>query len=163
MPMNSTETPVNKLTGSHVDKITHTPAYKETSVNMRVLESGENPLPRINSRFGHPTPKKGVEVEQKWKRPDYRIPGTSPIKITPREQARTETEKHLCHPSPTHYLIWPNLSLWNCRRAIRARNYKPGCKTRPLSMPRPCWPPTRCCRDSMIEGIRTDARRAWLE
>jgi formate dehydrogenase major subunit len=79
MPMNSTETPVNKLTGSHVDKITHTPAYKETSVNMRVLsESGENPLPRINSRFGHPTPKKGVEVEQKWKRADYRIPGTQP-------------------------------------------------------------------------------------
>jgi formate dehydrogenase major subunit len=78
MPMNSTEAPVNNLTGSHVDKITHTPAYKETSVNMRVLESGENPLPRINSRFGHPTPKKGVEVEQKWKRPDYRIPGTQP-------------------------------------------------------------------------------------
>ena len=79
MPMNSTETPVNKLTGSHVDKITHTPAYKETSVNLRVLESGENPLPRTNSRFGHPTPKKGVEVEHKWQRPDYRIPGTQPI------------------------------------------------------------------------------------
>jgi formate dehydrogenase major subunit len=78
MPMNSTEAPVNNLTGSHVDKITHTPAYKETSVNMRVLESGENPLPRTNSRFGNPTPKKGVEVEQKWKRPDYRIPGTHP-------------------------------------------------------------------------------------
>jgi formate dehydrogenase major subunit len=78
MPMNSTEAPVNNLTGSHVDKITHTPAYKETSVNMSVLESGENPLPRINSRFGHPTPEKGVEVEQKWKRPDYRIPGTPP-------------------------------------------------------------------------------------
>jgi formate dehydrogenase major subunit len=79
MPMNSTETPVNKLTGSHVDKITHTPAYKETSVNLRVLESGENPLPRTNSRFGHPTPKKGVEVEHKWQRPDYRIPVTQPI------------------------------------------------------------------------------------
>src|SRR5882724_10079253 len=79
MPMNSTEQPVNQLTGSHTDKITHTPAYKETSVNLRVLsESGENPLPRINHRFGHPTPKKGVEVEQKWKRSDYRIPGTRP-------------------------------------------------------------------------------------
>ncbi len=79
MPMNSATTPVNQLTSSHVDKVTHTPAYKETSVNMRVLESGENPLPRTNSRFGHPTPKKGVEVEQKWKRPDYRIPGSQPI------------------------------------------------------------------------------------
>jgi len=79
MPMNSAEQPVNQLTGSHTDKITHTPAYKETSVNLRVLsESGENPLPRINHRFGHPTPKKGVEVEQKWKRSDYRIPGTRP-------------------------------------------------------------------------------------
>ena len=76
MPMNSAETPVNQLTGSHTDKITHTPAYKETSVNLRVLESGENPLPRTNARFGHPTPKKGVEVEQKWKRADYRVPGT---------------------------------------------------------------------------------------
>ena len=78
MPMNSAETPVNQLTGSHTDKITHTPAYKEASVNLRVLESGENPLPRGNSRFGHPTPIRGVEVERKWKRPDYRMPGTKP-------------------------------------------------------------------------------------
>jgi len=77
MPMNSAETPVNQLTGSHTDKITHTPAYKEASVNLRVLESGENPLPRGNSRFGHPTPRRGVEVELKWKRPDYRPPGNN--------------------------------------------------------------------------------------
>lgn len=77
MPMNSTESPVNRLTSSHTDRITHTPAYKETSVRMRVLnEPGENPLPRTNSRFGNPTPKPGVEVEQKWKRADYRIPGS---------------------------------------------------------------------------------------
>jgi formate dehydrogenase major subunit len=38
-------------------------------------EIGESPLPRINFRFGHPTPQNGVEVERKWKRPDYRIPG----------------------------------------------------------------------------------------
>jgi formate dehydrogenase major subunit len=79
MPMNSTENPVNRLTSSYTDKVTHTPAYKEASVNLRVLsEPGENPLPRTNSRFGHPTPKKGVEVEQKWKRRDYRMPGTKP-------------------------------------------------------------------------------------
>ena len=78
MPMNSTESPVNKLTGSHTDKITHTPAYKETSVRMVVLpETGANPLPRTNSRFGRPTPQKGVEVERKWRRPDYRMPGNS--------------------------------------------------------------------------------------
>ncbi len=76
MPMNSTERPVNKLTSSYTDKTTHTPAYKENSVRLRVLsESGENPLPRANHRFGHPTPQRGVEVERKWKRPDYRIPG----------------------------------------------------------------------------------------
>jgi formate dehydrogenase major subunit len=43
---------------------------------MNVLaEVGESPLPRINSRFGHPTPQNGVEVERKWKRPDYIVPG----------------------------------------------------------------------------------------
>jgi formate dehydrogenase major subunit len=36
---------------------------------------GESPLPRINSRFGHPTPQNGVEVERKWKRSDYAPPG----------------------------------------------------------------------------------------
>jgi formate dehydrogenase major subunit len=83
MPTNSTESPVNRLTSSHTDKITHTPAYKETSVRMRVLpESGENPLPRSNHRFGHPTPQSGVEVERKWKRPDYRIPGSQPTQFT---------------------------------------------------------------------------------
>lgn len=75
MPMNSSESPVNLLTGSHVDAITHTPAYKEASVRMVVLdEVGESPLPRINSRFGQPTPQNGVEVERKWKRKDYKPP-----------------------------------------------------------------------------------------
>ena len=36
--MNSTEEPVNRLTSSYTDKVTHTPAYKETSVRMTVLE-----------------------------------------------------------------------------------------------------------------------------
>jgi formate dehydrogenase major subunit len=77
MPMNSVEEPVNRLTSSHTDKATHTPAYKETSVQLRVLgEIGESPLPRTNSRFGHPTPQNGVEVERKWKRADYREPGS---------------------------------------------------------------------------------------
>jgi formate dehydrogenase major subunit len=77
MPMNSSESPVNRLTGNHTDKATHTPAYKETSVLLRVLpEVGENPLPRINPRYGHPTPQRGVEVERKWQRPDYKVPGT---------------------------------------------------------------------------------------
>ncbi len=82
MPMNSVIEPVNRLTGSFTDKATHTPAYKETSVRMRVVgEAGDSPLPRGNSRFGHPTPQKGVEVERKWKRPDYRLPGNGLIQI----------------------------------------------------------------------------------
>jgi formate dehydrogenase major subunit len=57
MPMNSTTSPVNLLTGSHTDPVTHTPAYKETAVRMEVLAAaGESPLPRTNHRFGHPTP-----------------------------------------------------------------------------------------------------------
>ncbi len=81
MPMNSAESPVNRLTSSYTDNVTHTPAYKETSVLLRVLaETGENPLPRINHRFGHPTPQRGVEVERKWKRPDYRMPGNQSVR-----------------------------------------------------------------------------------
>jgi formate dehydrogenase major subunit len=85
MPMNSVDEPVNRLTGSHTDKATHTPAYKETSVQLRVLgERGEDPLPRTNSRHGHPTPQRGVEVERKWKRKDYRRPGDQLIQIQTR-------------------------------------------------------------------------------
>jgi len=69
MPMNSHTSPVNLLTGSHTDMPTHTPAYKQTAVRMQVLgERGDTPLPRTNSRFGHPTPQRGVEVERKWNR-----------------------------------------------------------------------------------------------
>ncbi len=78
MPLNTQDArqAVNRLTGSHTDPSTHTPAYKDTAVRMEVLpESGENPLPRVNHRYGHPTPQRGVEVERKWRRADYRFPG----------------------------------------------------------------------------------------
>lgn len=82
LPMNSagnpTEAAVNRLTSSHTDVATHTPAYKETSVRLRVVTAdGPSPLPRTNARFGHPTPQRGVEVERKWRRADYRMPGES--------------------------------------------------------------------------------------
>jgi formate dehydrogenase major subunit len=87
MPMNSVESPINRLTSSHTDPVTHTPAYKETSVKLTVLaELGENPLPRTNSRWGHPTPRQGVEVERKWKRTDYRPPGPQLVQIQPRQR-----------------------------------------------------------------------------
>jgi formate dehydrogenase major subunit len=80
--MNSVEEPVNRLTSSFTDKATHTPAYKETSVHLKLLgQTGENPLPPSNSRFGHPTPQNGVEVERKWQRPDYRKPGSDLVQI----------------------------------------------------------------------------------
>jgi formate dehydrogenase major subunit len=89
MPMNSLDNmdeAVNRLTSSHTDTITHTPAYKETSVHMKVLAAtgtarSTNPLPKTNSRWGHPTPQRGVEVERKWKRADYRIPGQQLVQI----------------------------------------------------------------------------------
>ncbi len=78
MPLNSVTEPVNRLTGSSVDRATHTPAYKEVSVNLTVLtQTGPNPLPPQNFRHGHPTPQTGVEVERKWKRADYKLPGTN--------------------------------------------------------------------------------------
>jgi formate dehydrogenase major subunit len=85
MPMNSVDEPVNRLTSSYTDKVTHTPAYKETSVQLRVLgAAGDSPLPRTNSRFGSPTPQNGVEVARKWKRHDYRQPGGELVKIQTR-------------------------------------------------------------------------------
>jgi formate dehydrogenase major subunit len=77
IPLNSVEEPVNKLTSSHTDRATHTPAYKETAVSMTVLpEQGKNPLPRANFRNGKRTPQMGVEIERKWKRADYHVPGS---------------------------------------------------------------------------------------
>jgi formate dehydrogenase major subunit len=77
MGMISVLEPVNSLTSSHVDRATHTPAYKELSVSMTVLpEMGTNPLPRKNFRYGTRTPTDGVEVEKKRARADYHVPGT---------------------------------------------------------------------------------------
>ena len=79
MPLNSVEEPVNKLTSSYTDRNTDTPAFKETAVNMTVLpEQGDSPLPRRNFRFGTRTPQDGVEIQRKWARADYHLPGTSP-------------------------------------------------------------------------------------
>jgi formate dehydrogenase major subunit len=79
MPLNSIEEPVNRLTSSFTDRATHTPAFKETAVSMTVLpEQGENPLPRRNFRYGTRTPQPGLEIERKWARADYHLPGTAP-------------------------------------------------------------------------------------
>ncbi|WP_018394616.1 formate dehydrogenase subunit alpha [Bacillus sp. 37MA] len=77
LPMNdSGEGAINYLTGSHADKDTDTPAYKEISATMDILkEKGESPLPRINYRNGNPQPQIGVQVEKKWARADYIFPG----------------------------------------------------------------------------------------
>jgi formate dehydrogenase major subunit len=41
----------------------------------------KSPLPHTNSRFGTLTPQTGVEVERKWKRADYRMPGNDLVQI----------------------------------------------------------------------------------
>lgn len=81
LPLTSQSGPVNVLVGPAVDRETNTPAYKETSVSIRVLpEKGDNPLKPTNFRFsGSRTPQAGVEVERKWKRSDYRLPGTAEL------------------------------------------------------------------------------------
>jgi formate dehydrogenase major subunit len=81
LPLTSQDGPVNVLTGSHTDSATNTPAYKETPVRLEVLpDQGENPLQALNFRFaGHPTPQTGVEVERKWRRSDYKMPGTETL------------------------------------------------------------------------------------
>ena len=72
MALNSTDEPVNKLTSSHVDRATHTPAFKETAVQMVLLpEQGKSPLPPGNFRNGHRTPQMGVEIERRWALPGF--------------------------------------------------------------------------------------------
>ena len=79
MPLNSTQEPVNKLTSSHLDRATHTPAYKELAVKMTILpEKGPSPLPRENFRFGTRTPQDGVDVDALRARADYHVPGSRP-------------------------------------------------------------------------------------
>jgi formate dehydrogenase major subunit len=78
VPLNTTGGhAVNRLSSSDTDHDTHTPAYKELSVKMTVLPlHGQNPLRPLNFRNGHPTPQNGVEVQRKWARDDYSMPGT---------------------------------------------------------------------------------------
>jgi formate dehydrogenase major subunit len=77
MPMNSTDQPVNRMTSAKVDRATHTPAYKELSVEMTpVGKKQKSPLPPENFRHGRRTPQAGVEVERKWRKPGYAMPGT---------------------------------------------------------------------------------------
>jgi formate dehydrogenase major subunit len=66
---------VNVLTSSNADPEVHTPAYKEAVVKLEKLGTrGRSPVPPTNPRYGQPTPQHGVEVQRKWRRPDYRMP-----------------------------------------------------------------------------------------
>jgi formate dehydrogenase major subunit len=83
VPLHSHETPVNALTSSAADASTHTPAYKETAVQMTLLPNQEQSpvLPKNFRHDPHPTPQHGVEVERKWKTPGYHMPGSTLVQI----------------------------------------------------------------------------------
>ncbi|MDN7242261.1 formate dehydrogenase subunit alpha [Planococcus sp. N028] len=74
MPMHSTnkETAINFLTGPAVDRVTNTPAFKQTKVRLELLEKkGKSPISKSNPRGKKRTPTRGIEVERKWQRPGY--------------------------------------------------------------------------------------------
>jgi len=88
LPHLSRDEPMNVLTGSHADVATNTPAFKETAVKIKLLpEQGTNPLRPLNFRYsGKRTPQAGVEVERKWGRNDYRMPGAgNSVQIRPQK------------------------------------------------------------------------------
>ncbi|MBE3557395.1 MAG: formate dehydrogenase subunit alpha [Firmicutes bacterium] len=92
IPMNSSEqiSMINNLTSSESDEATHTPAFKEVSVRMTILQpQGPSPLPEANHRRGHRRPQRGVCVQQKWQRPDYR-PLAESIEAQPLEVSLLE-------------------------------------------------------------------------
>ena len=103
VPLSSNQARINDLTSNVVDPDSDTPAYKEVAVRLRRAEDGEvpvawpapgrraadaarrggpppdpdgSPLPKGHHRYGNPTPQDGVEVQRRWARPDYRMPGT---------------------------------------------------------------------------------------
>jgi formate dehydrogenase major subunit len=72
------ESAVNRLTRDVRDGPTTTPDYKGTRVKLERLEAPgplESPLPESNPRGKVRSPQKGIGVDQKWARPDYRTPG----------------------------------------------------------------------------------------
>ncbi|AQQ54109.1 formate dehydrogenase subunit alpha [Planococcus lenghuensis] len=74
LPMHTVnkERAINFLTGPATDHRTNTPAYKQTKVRMEVLKKdGKSPLSKSNPRDKKRNPQMGVEVERKWRRPDY--------------------------------------------------------------------------------------------
>jgi formate dehydrogenase major subunit len=81
LPHLSQEGPINVLTGPHTDPATDTPGFKETAVRIQILpKKGSNPLKPLNFRYsGKPTPQNGVEVERKWRRADYHMPGSQEL------------------------------------------------------------------------------------
>ena len=101
VPMQSNAAGINELTSNHVDPDSSTPTYKELAVAMRPASVEERRRGRRrrngdrgraggpphdpqgpvlgpgHHRYGNPTPQDGVEVERKWARPDYTLPGRS--------------------------------------------------------------------------------------
>jgi formate dehydrogenase major subunit len=77
LPMHDAgEAAVNQLTGRLHDRATNTPAFKELPVALERLELREEPaLPRRDHRRHQRTPRRGVDVERKWARGDYTLPG----------------------------------------------------------------------------------------
>jgi formate dehydrogenase major subunit len=72
------ESHVNRLVGPNHDPTVGTPNYKEIPVKLEKLSRADpprSPLPRSNPRFGHQNATRGVNVEAKWRRPDYVFPG----------------------------------------------------------------------------------------
>jgi formate dehydrogenase major subunit len=71
---------INYLTGDARDSVVKTPAYKETPARLEKLAAAaepEPPVPRANFRRGTPAPpQSGIDIEAKWRRPEYRLPGS---------------------------------------------------------------------------------------
>ncbi|WP_163970840.1 formate dehydrogenase subunit alpha [Oceanobacillus halotolerans] len=78
LPLNDNgKTAINLLTDNRVDKDTNTPAYKEVAVKMEVIKKkGKSPIPPNNFRRGNRQPQISVNVERKWQRADYHMPGS---------------------------------------------------------------------------------------
>jgi len=98
--MNSTESPVNRLTSSHTDKVTHTRRYKEAAVNMRVCRIAERAVEPAAAN--QPPFRPSDSAERAWKSNGMEAPRLSHARERQRETVTIPRQENrpMAQPNP---------------------------------------------------------------
>ena len=123
--MNSDAEPVNRLTSSYTDPVTHTPAYKETSVQMTVLE-------RAGRRIRCRGPIRATAIRRRRREWKWSASGSGAATITSRAMGwcRFETARNSYH-AWTGEVEHGTADCFGSRTARSARRAARGWRKRP--------------------------------